>query len=263
MDRPQGLSAARIAALAAAAVSIAAGPAAQRDVAAVAGVWELSLDNSHRKCPLTLSPEAGGVGGQLRFPAGCRRALPIVNGMAGWLVDGGAVRLIDQDGRPVLQFAASDDPDRLSGRTEAGEGYVIERKSELRLARAVPPPPEAPPAPALGVPQLTPVDPEKAPPLAAVPGVYVVDRYIEKDVCRVDLGRGTLTAAGRHEIRLLEGCRDAGLAAFDPVSWRYEGGRLTLTARRGHEVTLISERQGHWRRDPEVGAMLVLRKVTQ
>jgi hypothetical protein len=261
MDRQQGLSAARVAALAAAALSIAAGPAAQRDVAAVAGVWELSLDNSHRKCPLALSSDAGGVGRQLRFPAGCRRALPIVNGMAGWLVDGGAVRLIDQDGRPVLQFAASDDPDRLQGKTEAGDGYVIERKSELSLARAVPPP-AVPPAPALGVPQLTPIDPEKAPPLVTVPGVYVVDRYIEKDVCRVDLGRGMLTAAGRHEIRLLEGCRDAGLAAFDPVSWRYEGGRLTLTARRGHEVTLISERAGQWRRDPEVGAMLVLRKTT-
>jgi hypothetical protein len=261
MDRPKGLRAARVGALAAAALSLAAGPAAQRDVAAVAGVWELSLDNSHRKCPLTLSPDAGGIGRQLRFPAGCRRALPIVNGIAGWLVDGGAVRLIDQDGRPVLQFAAGDDPDRLQARTDAGEAYAIERKSELRLARAVLPP-AAPPAPALGVPQLTPIDPEKAPPLGAVPGVYVVDPYIEKDVCRVDLGRGMLTAAGRHEIRLLEGCRDAGLAAFDPVSWRYEGGRLTLTARRGHEVTLISERQGHWRRDPEVGAMLVLRKTT-
>jgi hypothetical protein len=111
------------------------------------------------------------------------------------------------------------------------------------------------------VPQVTAVDPDKAPPSAAVPGVYVVDRYIEKDVCRVELGRGMVTAAGRHEIRLVEGCRDAGLAAFDPVSWRYEGGRLTITARRGHEVTLISERAGQWRRDPEVGAMLVLRRA--
>jgi len=262
MERPEGLSVTRAAAFAAAALSLAAGPAAQRDVAAVAGVWELSLDNSHRKCPLTLSPDAGGVGRQLRFPAGCRRALPIVNGMAGWLVDGGAVRLIDKDGRPVLQFAAGEDPDRLQARTEAGDAYAIERKSELRIA-GIAPPPVTPPAPALGVPQVTPVDPEKAPPFAAVPGVYVVDRYTEKDVCRVDLGRGMLAVAGRHEVRLLEGCRDAGLAAFDPVAWRYEGGRLTITARRGHEVTLISERPGQWRRDPEVGAMLVLRKVPQ
>jgi hypothetical protein len=35
-----------------------------------------------------------------------------------------------------------------------------------------------------------------------------------------------------------------------------------VTSRRGHEVTLVSERQGHWRRDPEVGATLILRKVT-
>lgn len=259
MDRRQGLSAARIAALAAAALCVGAGPVAPRDVAAVAGGWELSLENSHRKCPLTLAADPAGVGRQLRFPAGCRRALPIVNTMVGWLVDGSAVRLVDQDGRPVLQFAASDDPDRLQAKAANGESYLIERKSELRAARAVAP--SLPPAPALGVPQMTPIDPEKAPPYGTVPGVYVVDRYIEKDVCRIDLGRAMLTAAGRHEVRLLEGCRDAGLAAFDPVSWRYEAGRLTLTARRGHEVTLISEREGQWRRDPEVGAMLVLRKA--
>jgi len=61
---------------------------------------------------------------------------------------------------------------------------------------------------------------------------------------------------------VLEGCHDAGIAAFDPVAWCYEGGRLTISARRGHEVALVSEREGQWRRDPEVGATLVLRKVT-
>lgn len=260
MDRAQGLSLSRIAALAVAALALAAGPTAPRDVAAVAGGWELSLDNSHRKCPVTLAADPAGVGRQLRFPAGCRRALPIVNTMVGWLVEGNAVRLVDQDGRAVLQFSASDDPDRLQAAAANGDSYVIERKSELRLSRAMAP--ALPPMPALGVPQPTPVDPDKAPPFSAVPGLYVVDRYTEKEVCRVDLGRAMLTAAGRHEVRLVEGCRDAGLAAFDPVSWRYEGGRLTITARRGHEVTLISEREGHWRRDPEVGAMLVLRRKT-
>jgi hypothetical protein len=63
-------------------------------------------------------------------------------------------------------------------------------------------------------------------------------------------------------VRLLDGCHDRGLAAFDPVTWRYEAGRLTITARRGHEVTLISERDGTWRRDPEIGMTLILRKLT-
>jgi hypothetical protein len=113
------------------------------------------------------------------------------------------------------------------------------------------------------VPQPTAVDPAKAPPLASLPGTYLVDRYAEREVCRIDLGRAMMAVSGRFEVRLLDGCRDRGLAAFDPVSWRYEAGRLTITARRGHEVTLISERDGLWRRDPEIGMTLILRKVTE
>jgi len=105
------------------------------------------------------------------------------------------------------------------------------------------------------------VDPAKAPPFAVLPGVYVVDRYLEREVCKVSLGAAMLDASGRHEARLLDGCHDNGLQTFDPVAWRYEAGRLTLQARKGHQVTLISERDGQWRRDPDVGATLMLRKA--
>jgi Protease inhibitor Inh len=147
-----------------------------------------------------------------------------------------------------------------TGRTASsrGETYRLERDEEARLA-ALPPPP--PPPPPRGVPQLTAIDPEKAPPFASLPGTYVVDRYTEREVCRIGLTRAALGGSGRYEARLLEGCRDAGLRTFDPLTWHYEGGRLTLTSRRGHEVTLISERPDHWRRDPEVGATLILRKT--
>jgi Protease inhibitor Inh len=118
-----------------------------------------------------------------------------------------------------------------------------------------------PPAPPIGVPQVTPIDPDKAPPLPSLPGTYVVDRYTEREVCQIWLAPRILGSSARYEARLLEGCRDQGLRTFDPLAWRYEGGRLTLTSRRGHEVTLVSERPGHWRRDPEVGATLVLRKM--
>ena len=256
MDGAQGLRRARAAALLAAALALAAAPPPPREAAEAAGLWELSLEKSHRKCPITLALDESPVGRVLRFPVGCRRALPILNGAAGWRVDEGAVRLLDGDGRPLLAFGAPDDDEVMHARSEAGDGYLLERKGELRIGRPLPPLP-----PPLGVPQLTPVDPDKAPPLSAVPGTYVVDRYTEREVCRLTLGRAMLDPAGRYEVRLLEGCRDLGLAAFDPVAWRYEAGRLTITARRGHEVSLISERTGHWRRDPEVGAMLVLRKL--
>jgi hypothetical protein len=255
---PEGLSAARAAGLAAAALAFVAAAPLPRDAADAAGVWELSLENANRKCPLTLSLDPGIVGRQLRFPVGCRRALPLVAMAAGWLVEGGAVRLVGADGRPLLGFAPAEGSDVLRARTEAGESYTLERKEDLRLGRPAPPPPVEPVA---GAPQPTAVDPERAPVPADVPGTYVVDRYTERDVCRIDLGRLALSAPGRYQARLAEGCRDAGLSLFDPVSWRYEAGRLTITSRRGHEVTLVSERDGHWRRDPEVGATLVLRKA--
>jgi hypothetical protein len=138
----------------------------------------------------------------------------------------------------------------------SGEAYRLERPEDVvQPVRLTPPPP------AIGVPRPTPIDPAKAPALETIPGLYLVDRFSEREVCRMNLGRAMLTASGRFEVRVLEGCRDLGLSAFDPVAWRYEGGRLTLTARRGHEVTLISERDGLWRRDPEVGATLILRKA--
>ena len=64
-------------ALAAAALSLAAAPLS--DVHDAAGAWEMSLDGSHRKCRVTLGAEDLGATRPLRFPAGCRRALPILS----------------------------------------------------------------------------------------------------------------------------------------------------------------------------------------
>ncbi len=57
------------------------------------------------------------------------------------------------------------------------------------------------------------------------------------------------------------GCQDTGLTIFDPVGWRYAGGRLALVARRGHSVELVFE-NGQWRKDPAVGAPLLMRKLS-
>lgn len=255
------------AAFAAAVVSLAAAPLNGVDEAA--GAWEMSLDGSHRKCRVTLGAEELGQARPLRFPAGCRRALPILNAAAGWGFEKGLIRFIGKDGQPVLAFEPrAADEESLVARTSAGETYLLELKDKLleltdkqtqpeqRVAARIMPPLLARP-----VPPLTPIDPNKAPPFAALPGVYVVDRYLEREVCRVSLGVAMLDASGRYEARLLDGCHDNGLQVFDPIAWRYEAGRLTLQARRGHQVSLISERDGQWRRDPDVGAMLLLRKA--
>ena len=49
--------------------------------------------------------------------------------------------------------------------------------------------------------------------------------------------------------------------AITPGSiWRYATGRLTLVARRGHGTDLVFE-NGQWRKDPAVGAPLLMRKL--
>lgn len=258
MDRPRGLirrARAILAALAVPPLLIGAGPPAPADIAGLAGPWDLVLEGSPRRCRLTLALDPAGIGRALRFPAGCRLALPILKSAGGWQVPtGGTLRLVDAMGEAVLELRAEGQA-RFVARTAAGEAYRLERDEEQRIA-------SLPPAPPVGVPQPTPIDPAKAPAPSTLPGAYIVDRYTERDVCRIVLAPTAIGASGRHEARLLDGCRDVGLRAFDPLTWHYEGGRLTLTARRGHEVTLISEREGQWRRDPEVGATLVLRKLT-
>ena len=80
------------AALTAAALSLAATPLQSANDAA--SIWELSLDGSNRKCQIILMTQGAGATQALRFPAGCRRALPILNTTAGWGFDKGLIRFL-------------------------------------------------------------------------------------------------------------------------------------------------------------------------
>ncbi|TGE00186.1 AprI/Inh family metalloprotease inhibitor [Methylobacterium nonmethylotrophicum] len=245
----------RLAVLGLAASAIWAGGAAAQEPGpprdpGTAGTWELALDGSFRRCGLMLAAEAGPVGQALRFPAGCRRALPVVNGLSGWRREGGLIQFLDREGQPVLAFAAPEGPGAWTAEATTGERY------SLAQAGARPAAPEAPlvtPA-ALSAPSAPRESWALAPATAAaVTGLYTLDRFIEKDVCRV-----MLRADGA---QVQEGCRDPGLALFDPTAWHYEAGRLVLVARRGHSVELVPVGEGRWRRDPEIGTTFVLRRV--
>jgi hypothetical protein len=229
-----------------------------RDLAGVPGTWDLSRDGTNRRCMMTLSGESGEAGRRLTFPAGCRRALPVLNGVAGWLFTDGTVRLVDKNVRPVLPFTRRADARSLVAQSEAGESYSL---VPLQIVAMVPPVGADAAAPATvalpGAPQADAPEaplPGGAPP----PGTYALDRYREQDVCRIEL---TAEAAVPAPVRILDGCRDSGLSVFDPVSWRFANGRLTLNARRGHVVTLVPAGEGRWRRDPEVGTTFVLHRV--
>lgn len=227
-------------------------PSLPSTLAGVPGTWDLARDGGTRRCVLTLSPESGQAGRRIAFPAGCRKALPILNGIAGWLFTDGAVRLVDKDVRPVLPFARRPDERSLVAQTDAGDSYSL---VPLQITAMQPPVPEAP---TVGIPT-RPATPESLPPgERPAPGIYALDRFRDQDVCRLDLLEGD---ASRAPVRIRDGCRDSGLSVFDPVAWRYASGRLTLTAKRGHSVDLVATGDGRWRRDPDIGTTFVLRRV--
>ncbi|KAB1072211.1 hypothetical protein F6X51_17245 [Methylobacterium planeticum] len=246
-------------------------PSLPEALSGVPGTWDLSRDGSTRRCVMTLTSESGDAGRRLRFPAGCRRALPILNGVAGWLFTEGAVRLVDKNVRPVLLFARRPDQRSLLAHAESGEAYSL---VPLQIVAMRPPDPAAEEAArraeeastvathsvASDAPHATaaePPDPASAGPRPD-PGIYALDRYRDKDVCRLELGA---PEAAQAPVRILAGCRDGGVEVFDPVSWRFVSGRLTLNAKRGHTVNLVPTGDGAWRRDPETGTTFVLRRV--
>ena len=233
-------------------------------LAGAAGTWDLSLEGGRRRCVLTLSMETGPSGRAARFPAGCRRALPLMAGIGGWLFTGETLRLVDRNLRPMLIFARSPDGLSLGATAENGERYNL---VPLQIAAMQPPA-------AAGTATVTQAAQGDAPPTATAPekpaetsvqgpapGLYALDRAAQKDVCRLDFSSSPDAGKDTAPVRVLPDCRDSGITVFDPVSWRFANGHLTLKARRGHAVNLVAIGEGRWRRDPEIGAPLVLRKV--
>lgn len=228
-----------------------------------AGTWDLSLDGGRRRCVLTLSMESGPSGRAARFPAGCRRALPLMAGIGGWLFTGEGLRLVDRNLRPVLSFIRNPDGLSLGATAENGEHYNL---VPLQIAAMQPPgaPGTATVTPAATGSESDAPNPAAAPEKPAegpAPGLYALDRAAQKDVCRLDFSHSLEAGKDTAPVRVLPDCRDSGITVFDPVSWRFANGHLTLKARRGHAVNLVAIGEGRWRRDPEIGAPLVLRKV--
>lgn len=224
------------------------------DIQAVAGAWSLERSDAKRQCRVTLDIEQAGPGWRIRFPSGCRRALPLLSDVDAWLlVAPGQIGFIDRSGRVLLRFATTSTVDRLEARAVTGDGYRMERQE--RLARSVR-------GPVLGTP--TPqanIDARSAPLAGAVPGTYIVDRFHARETCHLVLAdQPSAQGTGLKHVSLKEPCSDNGLKTFGPIGWRYEDGRLWLVARRGHELAFVAEREG-WRKDPPTGALLTLRRA--
>ena len=218
------------------------------------GAWDLELAGASRSCTVTLGAEATGNRRQLRFPATCRRALPVLGTAASWtLAAGGQPQFLDTDGKEVIGFQKGTPETGLDGKGSDGKAYRLTSQNHPRIE------PRAPQNQAATAAQrVTVVDPATAPAPDTLPGRYVLMRQQNREACRLLLSPA---AADGHQPAAFEGtCPDTGLTIFDPVGWRYAGGRLTLVARRGHGTDLVFE-NGQWRKDPAVGAPLLMRKL--
>lgn len=222
------------------------------------GAWELELAGASRSCTVTLGAETAGNRRQLRFPATCRRALPVLDTAASWTVTaGGQPLFLDAGGKEVLGFQKGTPEAGLDGKGSDGKAYRLVSRDHPRVS---PQRTQNPAASAASAAQrVTVVDPATAPTADTLPGRYILMRQQNREACRLVLSPAS--ADGRQPAAFEGLCPDTGLTIFDPAGWRYAGGRLTLIARKGHGTDLVFE-NGQWRKDPAVGAPLLMRKLT-
>jgi hypothetical protein len=220
------------------------------------GAWDLEQVGAARKCTIVLGVEDAAHGRQLRFPATCRRALPVLETAMTWTATPRGLPILnDARGKALIAFEEKGTDAVLHGKGADGNRYLLDPKGYPRAARR--PPSSAAETAAVFAQRPTVVDPSRAPAADSLPGRYAMMRQQSREACRIALGAGT---AGRATAAIEGTCQDTGFLIFDPVGWRYEAGRLTLLARKGHSVELVFE-NGQWRKDPAVGAPLMLRKL--
>ena len=89
------------------------------------GQWDLSLNDTNRRCRLVLRADEAGSGLALAMPAGCRRAMPLLSEVGGWkLQPGDHVSFADAKGQEVLAFMPDGDGPLLAKGPE-GETYRL------------------------------------------------------------------------------------------------------------------------------------------
>jgi hypothetical protein len=236
----------------------------------LAGQWDLSLNETNRRCRLVLRADEAGPSLALAMPAGCRRAMPLLSEVGGWkLQPGDHVSFADAHGKEVLAFLAEGDGP-LFAKGPEGETYRLSAAENSAQAQrfgdvpAVPVPGFETPAPAAA--PLT-IAATTAPAAASVKpdeiaGRYSVLREGGKDTgCMITLDAKARGLKGGNKALLAPACRDQGIVIFDPVGWAIEKGKLKLTARKGHHAIFEQKGDGTWEKDPNEGKALSLKKM--
>lgn len=235
-----------------------------------AGQWDMSLNDTNRKCRITLHADSAVSGFVLAMPAGCRRAMPILADVGSWKVASAQIlQLDDAGGKVILEFAPG--ATGLSATGPEGETYQLSAANGTRLAQAKPVPvpgfqpsvaaaaPPPPTTPAVAAKPVLPAAATLKP--AELSGRYSIFREGGKDTgCMLTLDDKTRGLKG-NKAALAPACRDQGLVIFDPAGWSLEKGHLTLTARKGHQTHLDLQDDGMWLKDPKEGKSLSLKKL--
>ena len=227
------------------------------------GLWDLKLDNGSRQCRVNLRSEPLGPGYAVAMPVGCHRAFPVLESVAIWSEAGeGKLQFEDRAGQPVLTFEPGG-RNSLAATSPEGEIYRLEpvglhRAMLLKVAAktdtAAPAGAKAAAKPAAGKPA--------QPSAAEMSGHYAVLRDKTKDTgCMVTFDDKAHGPKGSFKAHLAPACRDQGIVIFDPVGWQLKGGRLVLTARKGHTTKLDLQDDGSWMKDPTEGKSLSLKKM--
>jgi hypothetical protein len=236
----------------------------------LAGQWDLSLNETNRRCRLVLRADEAGPSLALAMPAGCRRAMPLLSEVGGWkLQPGDHVSFADAQGKEVLAFLPEGDgplfakgPEgetyRLSAAENSAQGQRFGDVPAVPVPGFETPPPAAAPLTiaATTAPAAASVKPDE------IAGRYSVLREGGKDTgCMITLDAKARGLKGGKKALLAPACRDQGIVIFDPVGWAIEKGKLKLTARKGHHAIFEQKGDGTWEKDPKEGKALSLKKM--
>ena len=235
------------------------------------GQWDLSLNDTNRRCRLVLRAEDAGPGLALGLPAGCRRAMPLLADVGAWkLQPGDHVTFADAKGKEVLAFMPSGDGPLVATGPE-GEIYRLslapssaEGQRFGDIAAAPVPGFEVPPTASAPIKLAATTTPAASTPVRGdeIAGRYSVLREGGKDTgCMITLDAKARGLKGGNKALLAPACRDQGIVIFDPVGWTMEKGRLKLTARKGHHATFEQKGDGTWEKEPKEGKALGLKKM--
>jgi Protease inhibitor Inh len=222
----------------------------------LAGQWDMAVPKNNLKCRVQLNVAGKPPLATVGMPAPCRKSFAAMGAAQFWeLTSKGAIRMIDQKGEKLAEFARAD-AGQLKAMLGANE-FTMEPVSGRY------PSPERAASIDAAVNRLTQPQAETPTTPPAVAGRYQLLRANNADTgCVLLLDRslpGPISQSGKASLET--GCKDQGLLTFDPAGWIVERDRMFLYARKGHRTGFNVERNGQLVKDPPAGSPLMAKKL--